>query len=138
MATLLVGCRFVLHQQGGWWCWDEYSCKVRWDHFANHTTEKRTLMSTVALAALTQQYDTFNGEKNTGIMTHNASVRPPRAPITTTHTQNNEQTRRDTPWIVMNRRVRKWRPAVDYAHHRSQNPKFMPSRCRNSAPICSI
>lgn len=37
--------RWVVHQQGGWWCWDEYSCQVRWDHFANHTSEHRTLMS---------------------------------------------------------------------------------------------
>merc|ERR1712096_20837 len=22
---------FVIHQQGGWWCWDDYSCQVRWD-----------------------------------------------------------------------------------------------------------
>ena len=22
---------WVFHQQGGWWCWDEYSCQVRWD-----------------------------------------------------------------------------------------------------------
>ena len=68
--------RFVLHQQGGWWCWDDYSCQVRWDHFANHSTEFRTLMSTASLAKLTQEHDTFNGEKNTGIMAHNASANP--------------------------------------------------------------
>lgn len=67
---------WVLHQQGGWWCWDAYSCGVRWAHFANHTTEKRTLMSTKALANLTSEHDTFNGEKNTGLMAHNASVNP--------------------------------------------------------------
>ena len=65
--------RWVLHQQGGWWCWDDYSCQVRWDHFANHTTELRALMSTSQLAALTAAHDTFNGEKNTGLLSHNAS-----------------------------------------------------------------
>jgi len=71
----------VLHQQGGWWCWDEYSCRVRFFFNATPTTEKRTLMSSTPLAALTQLHDTFNGEKNTGIMTHNASVRnPPSSP----------------------------------------------------------
>jgi hypothetical protein len=49
---------WVVHQQGGWWCWDAYSCQVRWDHFANHTTDKRTLMSTKDLAALTEAHDT--------------------------------------------------------------------------------
>eukprot|EP00658_Telonema_sp_P-2_P032362 TRINITY_DN23986_c0_g1_i1.p1 TRINITY_DN23986_c0_g1~~TRINITY_DN23986_c0_g1_i1.p1 ORF type:complete len:463 (+),score=96.44 TRINITY_DN23986_c0_g1_i1:96-1484(+) len=67
---------WVLHQQGGWWCWDDYSCAVRWAHFQNHTTEKRTLMSTGQLAALTAKYDTFNGEKNTGIMAHNSTGNP--------------------------------------------------------------
>lgn len=57
---------WVLHQQGGWWCWDDYSCRVRWDHFANHTIDTRTLMSTSDLSDLTQRHDTFNGEKNTG------------------------------------------------------------------------
>ena len=66
--------RWVLHQQGGWWCWDDYSCLVRWNHFSNHSTELRTLMSTSALAELTKQHDTFNGEKNTGIMAHNGTV----------------------------------------------------------------
>lgn len=68
--------QWVIHQQGGWWCWDDYSCQVRWEHFLNHTTEKRTLMSTAELSNLTQLHDTFNGEKNTGIMAHNASVSP--------------------------------------------------------------
>jgi hypothetical protein len=68
--------QWVLHQQGGWWCWDDYSCQVRWDHFANHSSELRTLMSTAALADLTKQHDTFNGEKNTGIMAHNRSFNP--------------------------------------------------------------
>lgn len=21
--------RWLVHQQGGWWCWDDYSCQVR-------------------------------------------------------------------------------------------------------------
>lgn len=50
--------------------------QVRWDHFSDHTSEKRTLMSTAELANLTQTHDTFNGEKNTGIMTHNATRNP--------------------------------------------------------------
>ncbi|KAH8098265.1 pectin acetylesterase [Aureococcus anophagefferens] len=61
---------WIVHQQGGWWCWDAYSCQVRWDHFANHTTEKRTLMSTKDLQNLTDAFDTFNGEHNTGLMAH--------------------------------------------------------------------
>ena len=61
---------WIVHQQGGWWCWDKYSCQVRWDHFANHTTEKRTLMSTKDLQNLTDAFDTFNGEHNTGLMAH--------------------------------------------------------------------
>ena len=68
--------RWVVHQQGGWWCWDDYSCAVRWDHFANHTSEKRSLMSTKELEALTEEFDTFNGEKNRGLMAHNASTNP--------------------------------------------------------------
>ena len=67
---------WVVHQQGGWWCWDAYSCDVRWSHFANHTTEKRSLMSTVDLRALTEAHDTFNGEKNSGLMAHNVSTNP--------------------------------------------------------------
>lgn len=65
--------QWVFHQQGGWWCWDEFSCQVRWDHFADHTVEFRSLMSTKELSALTTAHDTFNGEKNTGLMQHNAS-----------------------------------------------------------------
>ena len=67
---------WVVHQQGGWWCWDDYSCQVRWDHFSNHTMEKRSLMSTKDLKALTDEFDTFNGEKNTGLMMHNATHNP--------------------------------------------------------------
>jgi len=65
--------QWIFHQQGGWWCWDEFSCQVRWDHFANHTVEFRSLMSTKDLATLTAAHDTFNGEKNTGLLQHNAS-----------------------------------------------------------------
>jgi hypothetical protein len=65
--------QWVLHQQGGWWCWDDFSCQTRWNHFANHTTELRTLMSTKDLAAITAAHDRFNGEINTGILSHNVS-----------------------------------------------------------------
>lgn len=72
---------FVIHQQGGWWCWDDYSCKVRWEHFEDGQLralkEKRHLMSTVQLQNTTTAFNTFNGEKNTGLMvTGNANVDP--------------------------------------------------------------
>ena len=72
---------FVIHQQGGWWCWDDFSCSVRWEHFEDATkrapTEKRHLMSTKMLKDTTQRFNTFNGEKNTGLMvTRNATADP--------------------------------------------------------------
>jgi len=60
---------FVIHQQGGWWCWDDYSCKVRWEHFLptkRAPTEKRHLMSSKSLLQTTNAYNTFNGAIDTG------------------------------------------------------------------------
>ena len=26
--------RWLVHQQGGFWCWDDWSCQTRWNHFS--------------------------------------------------------------------------------------------------------
>jgi len=57
----------VVHQQGGWWCWDEYSCDVRWAHFPPGNpkpTERRSLMSSKPIKEMTALHNTFNGEQN--------------------------------------------------------------------------